>query len=188
MYGIFAEKDNQVRISNLIFSTRIMNYFISISKTSDLAKDRSVRDASLYIKDGMLDFDVVLDRFSVFMADEYRNKESAFIEREARRLLIGYIKPIINGQGQYFLEPEIRGGQKIDILVYYRQMEYVIEVKIWHGMAYERKAYDQIARYAKARHQQIGYVVSFCNLQHTPRQNSIFTHDGVEIHEIIIVY
>jgi len=188
MYGIFGEKSNQVQISNMIFSTRIMNYFISISETGELAQDRSVRDASIYIRNGMLDFDIVLERFSIFMADEYRNQDSVFIEREARRLLIGYIKPIINGQGHYFLEPEIRGGQKIDLLVQYRQSEYIIEVKIWHGAAYEQKAYDQIARYVKARRQQVGYVVSFCNLQHAPRQNSVFAHEGVEIHEVVVAY
>jgi len=188
MYGIFSHQDQLVRIANQIFSVLIMNYFISVSTTSELAKDRSVRDASIYIKDGALDFDVVLERFSVFMADEYRDRDSAFIEREARRLLIGYIKPIINGQGHYFLEPETRGGQKIDIVVHYRQMEYIIEVKIWHGEAYERKAYDQIAQYVKSRHQQIGYAVSFCNLRHAPRQNSVFTHNDVEIHEVIVAY
>jgi hypothetical protein len=165
-----------------------MNYFISISKTGELAKDRSERDASLYIRDGVLDFDKVIERFGVFMFDEYRDQDSAFIEREARRLLLGYIKPIINGYGQYFLEPQMRGGREIDILVQYEQAEYIVEVKIWRGEAYERKAYDQIAGYVKARQQRIGYVVSFCNLQKAPRQGSVFTHNGVEIHEFVIAY
>jgi hypothetical protein len=188
MYGIFARDDSHVRISNRIFSTRLMNYFISISKTGELAKDRSERDASLYIRDGVLDFDKVIERFGVFMFDEYRDQDSAFIEREARRLLLGYIKPIINGYGQYYLEPQICGGKEIDILVQYQQAEHIVEVKIWRGEAYERRAYDQIAGYVKARRQQIGYVVSFCNLQKAPRQGSAFTHNGVEIHETIIAY
>jgi len=188
MYGIFARNEDQVQISNRIFSARLMNYFISISETSELVKDRSERDASLYIRDGILDFDKVIERFSVFMHETYHDRDSAFIEREARRLLLGYIKPIINGYGQYFLEPQIRGGRAIDILVQYKQEEYIIEVKIWRGEAYERRAYDQIAGYVKDRHQQVGYVVSFCNLQKAPRQGSVFTHDGVEIHETIIAY
>jgi len=188
MYGIFARNADQVQISNRIFSTRIMNYFISVSETSALVRDRSERDASLYIRDGVLDFDKVIERFSVFMHEQYHDRDSAFIEREARRLLLGYIKPIINGYGQYFLEPRIRGGRAINILVQYKQTEYIIEVKIWRGEAYERRAYDQIAGYVKDRHQQIGYVVSFCNLQKSPRQGSVFTHNGVEIHETIIAY
>jgi len=188
MYGIFARNEDQVQISNRIFSARLMNYFISTSKTSKLVKDRSDRDASLYIHDGVLDFDKVIERFSVFMHEEYRDKNSAFIEREARLLLLGYIKPIINGYGQYILEPQIRGGRAIDIIVQYKQAEYIIEVKIWRGEAYEHKAYDQIAGYAKARHQRIGYVVSFCDLQKAPRQGSVFTHNGIEIHETIIAY
>jgi hypothetical protein len=188
MYGIFSHEDGQVIVSNLIFSTRLMNYFVSISETNAIVKDRSTRDASLYIKDGKLDFDKVLERFSVFMYDEYRDRDSKFIEHEARRLLIGYIKPIINGQGQYFLEPEIRGGQRIDLLVQHKQAEYIIEVKLWRGEAYERQAYDQIARYTRARHGKVGYVVSFCDLQKAPREGSIFTYDGVEIHEVIVAY
>jgi len=188
MYGIFGRNEDQVQISNRIFSTCLMNYFISTSNTSALVKDRSERDASLYIRNGVLDFDKVIERFSVFMHEMFHDRDSAFIEREARRLLLGYIKPIINGYGQYFLEPQIRGGKKIDILVQYKQTEYIIEVKIWRGEAYERRAYDQIAGYVKDRHQQIGYVVSFCNLQKAPRQGSVFTHNGVEIHETIIAY
>jgi hypothetical protein len=188
MYGILATKNNQIQIANLIFSTRLMNYFISISKTAELAKDRSARDESIYQKDGVLDFDKVLERFTVFMFETYRERDSAFIEREARRLLLGYIKPIINGQGQYFLEPEIRGGKKIDLLVQYKREEYIIELKIWRGEAYERKAFDQIAGYVKARHGRIGYVVSFCDLQTAPRQGGIFTHDGIEVHEVIVAY
>ncbi|MDR1262615.1 MAG: AAA-like domain-containing protein [Oscillospiraceae bacterium] len=188
MYGIFTERDNQVHISNLIFATRLMNYFISISETNLLVKERSERDASLYVKNGSLDFNKVLERFSVFMADEYRDQDSKFIEREARRLLIGYIKPIINGQGQYFLEPEIRGGQRIDLLVQYKRTEYIIEVKIWRGDSYEKRAYDQIARYVKARHGKAGYVVSFCDMRTMPRKGTTFEHDGVTIHEVIVAY
>jgi len=149
MYGIFARNEDQVQISNRIFSTCLMNYFISTSKTNALVRERSKCDASLYIRDGVLDFDKVIERFSVFMHETYHDKDSAFIEREARRLLLGYIKPIINGYGQYILEPQIRGGKKIDIIVQYKQEEYIIEVKIWRGEAYERRAYDQIARYVK---------------------------------------
>ena len=196
MYGIFARNDDLVQISNRIFSTRLMNYFISTSNTGKLAKERSERDASLYICDGVLDFDKVIERFSVFMHDTYQDRNSAFIEREARLLLLGYIKPIINGYGQYFLEPQIRGGKKIDILVQYKQEEYIIEVKIWRGEAYERRAYDQIAGYVKSRGKTIGYVINFVgadsisarNLQKAPRQGSIFKHNGVEIHETIIAY
>jgi hypothetical protein len=188
MYGIFAHEEGQVRISNLVFSTRLMNYFVSTSETNTLVQDQSYRDASIYIKGGVLDFDKVLERFSVFMADEYRDKDSKFVEHEARRLLIGYIKPIINGRGQYFLEPEIRGGQRIDLLVQHEQTEYVIEVKIWRGEAYEQRAYDQIARYVKARHGKVGYVVSFCDLQKSPRRGGLITRDGVEIHEVIVAY
>jgi hypothetical protein len=188
IYGIFAEKDRLAQISNLIFATLIMNYFVSISATSELAKDHSARDVSVYFSHGVLNFDKVLERFNVFMSDEYRDRDSKFIEHEARRLLVGYIKPIINGQGQYFLEPEIRGGQRIDLLVQYQQTEYIVEIKIWRGEVYEHRAYDQIARYVKARHGKVGYVVSFCDLKRAQRTGGVFLHEGVEIHEVIIAY
>jgi hypothetical protein len=131
---------------------------------------------------------MILERFSAFMHDEYRDQDSTFVEREARRLLVGYIKPIINGVGNYFLEPEIRGGQKIDLLVLYEGKEYVIEIKIWRGEAYESRAFDQVARYAKARHARVDYVVSFCDLMKAPRENSVFMHNGIEIHEYVVAY
>jgi hypothetical protein len=188
IFGIFSRDDNDIKISNHIFSTRLMNYFISISKTSKLAGTRSRNDQTLFIKDGVLDFDKVLERFNVFMRDEYRDSDSKFLEREARRLLLGFIRPIINGTGNYFLEPEIRGGQKIDILVIYRGQEYIVEVKIWRGEAYENSGIDQLARYAQARHKDVGYLVSFCDLTKVPREGRVFNHNGVEIHEVIIAY
>ncbi|GHU72623.1 hypothetical protein AGMMS49992_08980 [Clostridia bacterium] len=188
IYGIFSHNDGKIRIANQIFSTRLMNYYISISETSKLAETRSYDELTQFIKGGVLDFDKILERFTVFMRDEYRDSDSKFLEREARRLLLGFIKPIINGTGNYFLEPEIRGGQKIDILVLYRGQEYIIEVKIWRGKAYENSGVDQLARYARARHREKGYLVSFCDQAKAPREGRVFNHNGIEIHEVIVAY
>jgi hypothetical protein len=188
MYGIFTHDESKIKIANQVFSTRLMNYFISISETSKLSETRSYNEQPLFFKDGSLDFDKILERFSIFMRDEYRDCDNKFLEREARRLLLGFIRPIINGTGNYFLEPEIRGGQKIDILVLYQGQEYIVEVKIWRGDAYENSGIDQLARYAHARHREVGYLVSFCDLTTAPREGRVYNHNGIEIHEVIIAY
>jgi hypothetical protein len=122
------------------------------------------------------------------MHDEYRREDESFIEREARRMLLCYIKPIINGTGYYFLEPEIRGGRKIDLVVLYEGQEFIVEVKIWRGEAYEQKGFEQLAGYVKDVHGDTGYLVSFCDRSGARHEGGITAVDGIEIHEVIVVY
>lgn len=47
-----------------------------------------------------------------------------------------YLKPIINGVGNFYVETETRDKTRTDIVVDYRGVQYIIENKIWRGTEY----------------------------------------------------
>lgn len=187
MYGIFARDNNGfVKVSNIIFETRIYNYFISTEATSSF--DNVASDMSAFVSAGKLDVANVLNRFAALMRSEYRDEHGDFLERHAELLFLCYLKPIINGAGHYVVEPETRGGRRMDIVVFYGAEEHIIELKIWRGEKHEAKAINQLTEYLNCRGQKQGYLLSFCNNKTAPREGKVFTQDGVTITEVIVAY
>ncbi|MDR3364573.1 MAG: ATP-binding protein, partial [Clostridiales Family XIII bacterium] len=98
MFGVMERtEDGKVRVSNVIFETRVMDYFISVSETNALTEKYA--SDSQFVKNGRLDVAHVVNRFAAFMKSEYRDEDGAFIERQARLLFLSFLKPIINGTG-----------------------------------------------------------------------------------------
>jgi hypothetical protein len=67
------------------------------------------------------------------MRSEYRSEDDKFLEQQGRLLFLCFLKPIINGTGHYYVEPETRNNTRMDIVVAYGEEEYIIELKIWRG-------------------------------------------------------
>jgi hypothetical protein len=187
IYGIFREEDGRIRVSNVIFETIILNYFISTAETG-MVVDPYVDERSQFIRNGKLDMTTVLNRFSAFMKAEYRDEDGDFIEREGRLLFLSFLKPIINGTGHYVVEPETRGSRRMDVVVFYGGEEHIVELKIWHGEQAAGEAYDQLTGYLISQEQRTGYLLSFCDNRKSPREGRTFTHNGCEITEVIVAY
>ncbi|MDR0910112.1 MAG: hypothetical protein LBM77_10150, partial [Spirochaetaceae bacterium] len=188
MYGIYAvNSDRKIVISNKIFATTLLNHY---SAARDIREqlNSSDADAPAYIHDGILDMETVLKRFGQFMQSEYRDEDSDFIERQGRLLFLCFLRPIINGKGNYAVESETRGSRRMDIVVFYGGKEYIIEIKIWRGESYEQKGMNQLAEYLKGKNQTKGYLLSYANLKKSPRKGGLQTVDGVEIYEEIVAY
>ncbi|WP_442871523.1 NERD domain-containing protein [Anaerosporobacter sp.] len=58
---------------------------------------------------------------------------------------LAYLKPILNGKGFYFVEPQTRENQRLDVVVIYNNHKYVVELKIWNGEKYHEKGREQLA-------------------------------------------
>jgi len=95
------------------------------------------------------------------MKAEYRHADETFIEREARLLFLAFIKPVINGEGFYFVEPETRNSTRMDIVLTFNQIKYVIELKIWHGKQFAQKGREQLCNYLESQNVDTGYMVTF---------------------------
>ena len=103
----------------------------------------------------------VLQRFHDLMHEEYREEDGKFIERQGRLIFLSFLKPIINGTGFYYVEPQTRDNRRMDLIVTYGKEEFVVELKIWRGDKYELRGRDQLSEYLATRGKDEGYLVTF---------------------------
>lgn len=93
--------------------------------------------------------------------DIYGENTEAFVEENGRRLFLLYLKPIINGTGNYYIEAQTRNQTRTDIIVDYMGRQYVIELKIWRGNEYNKRGQQQLLDYLEYYHLDKGYLLSF---------------------------
>lgn len=188
MFGILKDNEGKACVSNVMFETVILNYYISTSKARSRINQYVSESSSGFLEYGKLDMTLVLQRFAAFLKSEYRDEDGAFIEREGRLLFLSFLKPIINGMGHYVVEPETRGSRRMDIVVFYGTQSFIVELKIWHGQSAANDAYDQLVGYLESQERRVGYLLSFCDNRKTPRQGRTFDHKGFTITEVIVAY
>jgi hypothetical protein len=185
MFSIIkCDERRKVRIHNIIFEEVLNNYFIAERTIASLGRPRFNPN---YVRDGQLDMELVLTRFADLMHEEYRESTVPFLEREGRLLFLTFLKPVINGTGFYYIEPQTRDNNRMDLVVTYGGKEFVIELKIWRGEKYEERGREQLAGYLATRGLAEGYLVTF-----DFSKNKILAephwaeHNGKRIFEVII--
>ena len=163
MFGFMKLAGGMVQISNRIFETRIYNLFLSEELLdSAMYKAASVdKDRNRFIHDGKLDMEQVLERFVESFTDIYSDAEDTFLEENGRRFFLLYLKPIINGVGNFYVEARTRNMRRTDVVIDYRGQQFVCELKIWHGEEYNRRGEEQLMDYLDAYHLTTGYMISF---------------------------
>lgn len=72
-----------------------------------------------------------------------------------------YLKPIINGIGNYYVESRTRNQERTDLIVDYQSVQYIIEMKVWRGNAYHERGEEQQLGYLDHYHLRKGYMLSF---------------------------
>ena len=80
---------------------------------------------------------------------------------QGRKLFLLYIRPLINGSGNYYIEARTRSMGRTDLIIDYLGIQYVIEMKIWHGQEYNTRGEKQLIRYLKDYGLKKGYMLSF---------------------------
>jgi hypothetical protein len=76
----------------------------------------------------------------------------------------------------------------MDVVVFYKHREYIVELKIWRGEQYEQQGIKQLAGYLSSRDAKHGWLISFCDLKEQPREGGTIEFDGHTISETIIAY
>ncbi len=159
MFSIIKyDSSRKVSIHNIIFEEVLNNYFIAEQNIADMGKLRPIYN---YVKDNRLDMQFVLERFRDLMREEYRKEDGKFLERQGRLIFLSFLKPIINGTGFYYVEPQTRDNRRMDLVVTYGREEFVVELKIWRGDKYERTGLEQLSEYLAVRGRHEGYLVTF---------------------------
>lgn len=161
MFGFIAEKDGAIIVANRIFETQLYNYFISEEMTQSPTYRMASLDKNQFIQNGHLNMDLIMKKFIQHFTDVYGDNDNSFIEENGRRLFLLYLKPIINGVGNYYIEARTRDMRRTDIIVDYLGEQFVIELKIWHGDEYNNRGKEQLADYLNTYHLNKGYLLSF---------------------------
>lgn len=161
MFGYIKNNNGKLVVSNRIFDTWLYNYFIAKDQMNAIF-DRGSIDKNQFIQNGQIDMAHLLSRFAVHFNDIYGREDGRFVEEKGRKLFLLYLKPIINGVGNYYIEAQTRDETRTDIIVDYLGHQYIIELKIWRGNAYNERGEMQIAGYLDLYHANKGYLVSFC--------------------------
>lgn len=159
MFSYIRNKEGRVAIHNLIFEEALFLYF-----TLDYTIKNSIKLSPFqlnYVCNGKLNMEHVVTRFADLMHQEYRKNDEEFLEWQGRLVFLSFLKPIINGTGFYYVEPQTRDNRRMDLVVTYDKQEFIIELKIWHGDKYEEKGRDQLSEYLAIRGMDEGYLVTF---------------------------
>lgn len=162
MFGFIKNQEGGVAIANRLFETRLYNFYLSAAQMQD--KDiyaASLRDKNQFIVGGHLNVRLILEKFVVHFNDLYGNSDETFVEEEGRKYFLLYLRPIINGTGNYYIESRTRELKRTDVIIDYHGEQYIIEMKIWHGNEYNSRGEKQLVGYLDDYHKNIGYMVSF---------------------------
>ena len=186
MFGFIKEKDGQAVISNRIFETRLYNLFLSEELTNSVIYQSGERDKNQFIKDGILNMELVLEKFMIHFHDIYGKNTAQFVEENGRRLFLLYLKPIINGTGNYYIEAQTRDQTRTDVIVDYSGRQYVIELKIWRGDEYNKRGEKQLAEYLEYYHLKKGYLLSFNFNKNKNTGLKEITVDNKKIVEVVV--
>lgn len=103
----------------------------------------------------------VLEKFVETFDDLYGDKDESFLEDAGRRYFMLFLKPIINGVGNCYVEAETRNRERMDLVIDYHGEQFIIEMKVWHGNAYNERGERQLSDYLEYFKLNKGYMLSF---------------------------
>lgn len=161
MYGFVKNENGLIAVANRVFEMRIYNWFISLETTDSLIFAEGANDKSQFITGGQLDMEKILTKFILHFNDIYGAQPDKFKEEDGRKLFLMYLRPIINGTGNYYIEAQTRDQRRTDVIVDYLGKQYIVELKIWHGDEYNTRGEQQLAEYLDYYHMDKGYMLSF---------------------------
>lgn len=161
MYGFVKNEHDLIAVANRVFEVRIYNWFISLETTDSLIFAEGVNDKSQFISGSQLNMERILEKFILHFHDIYGSQPDKFKEDDGRKLFLLYLRPIINGVGNYYIEAQTRDRRRTDVIIDYLGKQYIIELKIWHGDEYNTQCEQQLSEYLDYYHIDKGYLLSF---------------------------
>ncbi len=159
LHGIFKNGQG-IRIHNKIYQELIYHYMTSKTKSRLIMGDYTF-SPNFRLADNRLDMPLVLTKFQAFMKEQYSKHDHDFVERNGRLVFLAFIKPIINGYGFDFKEPQISEERRLDVIITYFEHRYIAELKIWRGIAAHKKGLVQLADYLDRQTLSEGYLLIF---------------------------
>jgi hypothetical protein len=160
MYGLFVERNGRIAIHNRIYNEVLSNYMIDKLYRTKLPKRRDFGN-HYHNDDKTLNMEAVLLGFQSLMKREYNRKDRDFLEKHARLVFLAFLKPIINGAGYDFKEPQISEEKRLDVVITYYEHKYIAELKLWRGRKAHEKGLIQLNDYLDSQQLNEGYLLIF---------------------------
>lgn len=161
MFGYIVNSDGSIQAANRIFEMWLYNLFLSEEELTDAMYDKAQENYSMFISNGKLNMKLVLEKFCEHFTEIYGGSSEKFVEDYGRKFFLLYLKPIINGTGNYYIEAQTRSARRTDVIVDYLGEQFIIELKIWRGSEYHERGEAQLSGYLDEYHQKTGYLISF---------------------------
>lgn len=161
MFGYIINAKGSIQVANRIFEMRLYNLFLAEEELTNALYDKAQGNKFQFINDDRLNMDLVIEKFVLYFHDIYGNSDEKFLEEQGRKLFLLYLKPIINGTGNYYIEAQTRDARRTDVIVDYMGEQFIIELKIWYGNEYNERGEKQLADYLDYYHKDRGYMISF---------------------------
>ena len=161
MFGFLKNENGHVAVANRMFEMCLLNMFMAREAIKSEVYARGGSDRIGFIKNAMLDMDLVLKKFVEYFNEVYGEKDMNFIEKYGRKFFLLYLKPIINGTGNYYIEAQTRDERRTDVIVDYLGEQFIVELKIWHGEEYNERGEEQFTDYLEYYRKDKGYMLSF---------------------------
>lgn len=162
MFGFIKVVNSTVLLANRIFEMRLYNKFLLDFKEQDTGiYTEGMRNKNQFIINGHLDVRKILEKFVEVFDYLFGDEKEAFLEETGRKYFMLFLRPIINGAGNCYVEAQTRNQQRMDLVIDYLGEQSVIEMKVWHGNAYHERGEEQLMGYLDYFHLNRGYMLSF---------------------------
>lgn len=161
MFGFLKEENGRVMVANRLFEMCLLNLFMAKEAIRSEIYAKGEGDRNQFVRDGQLDMDAVVGKFVEHFSDIWGKNDEQFVEKYGRKFFLLYLKPIINGTGNYYIEAETRDLRRTDVIVDYCGEQFIVELKIWHGNEYNERGERQLTEYLDYYHKDKGYMLSF---------------------------
>lgn len=162
MFGFVKVKNSVVLLANRIFEMRLYNKFLlDFKEQNNDIYTKSSCQKNQFIVNGHLNVRLVLEKFIETFDYLYGDQNEAFLEDTGRKYFMLFLRPIINGTGNCYVEAQTRNRERMDLVIDYCGEQSIIEMKIWHGNAYNERGEKQLSDYLDYFHLKKGYMLSF---------------------------
>lgn len=186
MFGYLKEQNGHIAVANRIFEMALLNMFIAEESAASEPFQYGQRHMNQFIRNGRLDMELVLHKFVEYFTEIYNSSDERFVEAYGRKFFLLYLKPIINGTGNYYMEAQTRDARRTDLIVDYAGEQFIIEMKIWHGSEYNERGEEQLADYLDYYRLQRGYMLSFnFNKRKVPGVKEVRVGDRVIVEAVV---
>ena len=161
MFGFLKEKEQTVCVANRIYETKLYNFFLTEEEGSYDNQSEPKIIKNQFILHGMLQMELVMKKFYEYFESVFADADGKFLEEEGRRIFLMFLRPIINGTGNYYVEAQTRDRTRTDVIVDYKGQQFIIELKLWRGRQYQHDGQIQLAEYLEQYHHEKGYLLTF---------------------------